>query len=310
MKDQAEKLRALARNIKQQVEEDIKKQSEIKPKNNKKKTVFNGSATRVIAITSGKGGVGKTNLTVNLALAIQAHGQRVMVLDADLGLANADVMMGVSPQFNLYHVLKGEKGIKDILTYGPQGIMLLAGGSGIQELANLPRKQIEGFINELGQLEGLADILIIDTGAGLNRNVMTFLLAADEVLLVCTPEPTSITDAYGLVKSLYQRQPESHVHLVVNRVEDIEEAEITANKLTTVAETFLQFSIRNLGFILDDPLVTKAVKSQEPFIIKYPKGSASGCVKKLALQLLEGYDRKPPSSGIKAFFSKVSKFFS
>jgi len=311
MRDQAEKLRILAQTLKQQVEDDLKKQSKILAVKPARKAVFGeDSTTRVIAVTSGKGGVGKTNFTVNLALALIARGQRVMVMDADLGLANADVLLGVAPQYNLYHVLKGEKTFKEIITYGPQGLMLIAGGSGIQEMANLPRKQIEGFITSLGDLDGMTDILIIDTGAGLNRNVMTFLLAADEVVVICTPEPPSITDAYGLVKSLYQRQPESNVHLVVNRVENAEEADITATKLTMVAEKFLQFPLGRLGFILDDPAVTRAVKSQEPFVLKYPKSIAANCIHQLAGQLLDQEEQQPPPSGVKAFFAKVSRFFS
>ncbi|MHB8170459.1 MAG: MinD/ParA family protein [Thermincolia bacterium] len=311
MRDQAEKLRILAQTLKQQVEEDIKKQAHIPPVRSNRGIIFGkNSNTRVIAVTSGKGGVGKTNFAVNMGLALAARGQRVMIMDADLGLANADVLLGVTPQYNLYHVLKGEKSIREIITYGPQGLMLIAGGSGIQEMANLPRKQIENFITGLGELEGMTDILIIDTGAGLNRNVLTFLLASDEVVVICTPEPTAITDAYGLVKSLYQRQPESHVHLVVNRVENAEEADITATKLTMVAERFLQFPIGRLGYILDDPSVTKAVKSQEPFLLKYPKSLAANCIHRLAGQLLEQGEEQQAPSGVKAFFAKVSKFFS
>lgn len=185
MRDQAEKLRILARTIKNQVESEIK---------------GNGKKTRIIAVTSGKGGVGKTNFTINFALSLMAYGQKVIVLDADLGLANIDVILGISPKYNLYHVLKGEKTIQEIIVPGPQGLQIIAGGSGIQELANLRRWQVEQFIAKLGELEGLADILIIDTAAGLSRNVMSFVLAADEVIVITTPEPTAITDAYGLVK--------------------------------------------------------------------------------------------------------------
>ncbi|GAB4257818.1 MinD/ParA family protein [Thermincola ferriacetica] len=159
-----------------------------------------GKKTRIIAVTSGKGGVGKTNFTINFALSLMAYGQKVIVLDADLGLANIDVILGISPKYNLYHVLKGEKTIQEIIVPGPQGLQIIAGGSGIQELANLRRWQVEQFIAKLGELEGLADILIIDTAAGLSRNVMSFVLAADEVIVITTPEPTAITDAYGLVK--------------------------------------------------------------------------------------------------------------
>ncbi|HEX3030696.1 MAG TPA: AAA family ATPase [Bacillota bacterium] len=235
MRDQAEKLRMLARALKSQVEDDIKNfadsqvvAAETKPK------------TRTFAVTSGKGGVGKTNITINLALALMKQGHRVIVLDADLGLANVDVVLGLKAQYNLSHLISGEKSIKDIITTSPSGLQVIAGGSGMQHLANLPRKKLQKFIKSLSELEGMADVLIIDTGAGLSRSVMSFVMAADEVIVIATPEPTSITDAYGMVKTLYNTRPESKVHLVINRVASAEEANETANKLTVVAQKFLQ----------------------------------------------------------------------
>ncbi len=292
MRDQAEKLRILARTIKHQVE------SEIKGSERK---------TRIIAVTSGKGGVGKTNFTINLALALMSYGQKVIVLDADLGLANIDVILGITPQHNLYHVLKGEKTIQEVITQGPNGLQIIAGGSGIQELANLRRWQVEQFIGKLNELEGLADILIIDTAAGLSRNVMSFVLAADEVVVITTPEPTAMTDAYGLVKAMTSKKKHGVVHLVVNKVENAQEADTTANKLSLVAEKFLQLNIGSLGFILDDPAVSKAVKLQEPFLLKYPKSPATGCIQRLAAQLMEQDYIEP--SGVKAFFNRLTKLF-
>lgn len=293
MRDQAEQLRVLARTLKHQVERDIKGKQK---------------RTRVIAVTSGKGGVGKTNFTVNFALALMSLGQRVIILDADLGLANIDVILGINPAFNLYHVLKGEKSIQDIITTGPQGIQLIAGGSGMQELANLRRWQVDQFIGKLEQLEGMADILIIDTAAGLSRNVMSFLQAADEVIVITTPEPTAITDAYGLVKAMTSKKNHGMVHLVVNKVENAQEADITASKFLIVAEKFLKLNICHLGFILDDPLVSKSVKSQEPFMLKYPQSSAAHCIQKLAAQLMD-QQYIPEPSGIKSFLGKIAKFF-
>lgn len=294
MQDQAEKLRTLARTIKDQVEAEIK---------------GNTKKTKVIAVTSGKGGVGKTNFTINLALALKSYGQKVIVLDADLGLANVDVVLGISPNFTLYNVLKGEKSIKEIITTGPEDLQIIAGGSGILELANLRKWQVDNFINKLGELEGLADILIIDTGAGLSRNVMSFVLAADEVILVTTPEPTAITDAYGLVKAMTVKKREGVVHLVVNKVESAEEADVVASKLTIVAERFLKLHLEMLGFIVDDILVSKAVKSQEPFLLKYPKAEATQCIYKLAAHLTnnEYFDKR--NNGVRSFFNKMAKIF-
>lgn len=294
MRDQAEKLRVLARTLKHRAECEIKGA----PKK-----------TRVITVTSGKGGVGKSNFTINFALALGALGQRVMILDADLGMANIDVILGITPSYNLYHVLKGQKTIQEVIVTGPQGLQVIAGGSGMQELANLRRWQIEQFIGKLEALEGLADILIIDTGAGLARNVMSFVLAADEVIVITTPEPTAITDAYGLVKTMSMKKKSGVVHLVVNKVENVQEANITASKFSIVAEKFLKLDIENLGFILDDPLVSKAVKSQEAFLLKYPKSSAAQCVKRLAAQLVTDQPSQPEPSGIKAFFGRISKLF-
>ncbi|PKM80860.1 MAG: ATP-binding protein [Firmicutes bacterium HGW-Firmicutes-14] len=293
MRDQAEKLRVLAKNLKHQVETEIKGIQK---------------RTRIIAVTSGKGGVGKTNFTINFALALMALGQRVIILDADLGLANIDVMLGINPKYNLYHVLKGEKSIQDIIVPGPEGLLIIAGGSGIQEMANLRRWQVEQFLGKLEELEGMADILIIDTSAGLSRNVMSFVLAADEVIVITIPEPTAIADAYGLVKAMTAKKKHGEVHLVVNKVENAQEADITANKLSIVAERFLKLNIGHLGFILDDPNVSKAVKSQAPFLLKYPKSSATVCVKKLAAHMLEK-EFNPEPSGVKAFFGKIAKLF-
>lgn len=293
MRDQAEKLRVLARTIKNQVESEIR---------------GGPRRTRIIAVTSGKGGVGKTNFTINFALALTDYGQKVMILDADLGLANIDVILGINPQFNLYHVLKGEKSIQEVITTGARGLQIIAGGSGIQEMANLRKWQVEQFVNRLEELEGLADILIIDTSAGLTKNVMSFVLAADEVIVITTPEPTAITDAYGLVKAMATRRKHGVINLVVNRVEDAEEADITASKFSVVAEKFLQLNIGHLGFILDDPLVSRAVKSQEPFYLKYPKSPAACCIQKLAAQLMQ-QGAYPEPGGIKGFFNKIVKMF-
>ncbi|MDA8210937.1 MAG: MinD/ParA family protein [Clostridia bacterium] len=311
MRDQAEKLRILARAIKSQVEADIKNGFSGSSPENELAEQPAAAKTRIFAVTSGKGGVGKTNFTINLALALMKLGQRVMVLDADLGLANVDVVLGLKTEHNLSHLINGEKNIKDIISLGPNGLQVLAGGSGMQELANLSRKRVQKFINSLSELEGMTDILIIDTGAGLARNVMSFVLAADEVIVICTPEPTAMTDAYGLVKTLYKQKPESKVHLVVNRVENAEEANETANKFTVVAQKFLQFPVATLGYVLDDPSVSKAVKTQEPFFLKYPKSNAAQCLERLASQLLNNNSGiQEPPAGVRGFLTKMIRFFS
>lgn len=293
MADQAEKLRLLAKNLMNQAEAEITGKT---------------SKTRVITITSGKGGVGKTNFSINIALALISYGYKVILLDADLGLANIDVVLGLSPTYNLFHVIKGEKNIKEVIAEGPQGLKIIAGGSGIQELANLRKGLIESFIKSLDGLEGEADFLLIDTGAGLARNVMRFVYAADEVILVTTPEPTAITDAYGLVKTMLARRKSGTVHLVVNQVASSQEADFTANKLLTVAEKFLKYKINKLGFVLSDPMVSKAVMNQEPFILKYPKSAASQCVFRLAARLTN-QETTGEETGVKGFFERMVRLF-
>lgn len=296
MKDQAEKLRLLAKSIKD------------KSENKKEPIIVKERKTRVITITSGKGGVGKTNFTINLALALASYGKKVMILDADLGLANIDVVLGIKAPYNLFHVLKGDKNIKDIIAPGPNGISIIAGGSGIQELANLPKRQIDKFINQLNNLEGMDDFLLIDTGAGLSRNVMSFVLAADEVIVVTTPEPTAITDAYGLIKTLTTKKNNGVVRLIINKVENTGEADITSGKLTAVAERFLKFKVDTLGYILEDNSVIKAVKSQVPFLIKYPNTSASKCIYSIAAKLTK-QEEKSAIGGIKGFFGRLAQMF-
>jgi flagellar biosynthesis protein FlhG len=173
-------------------------------------------AARTIAITSGKGGVGKTNFTTNLALLLAQTGQRIIVLDADLGLANLHVVLGVAPKFHLEHVIRGEKTLKEILYPAANGIQIIAGGTGIAELANLTNERRERFIDGLAELDSMADVILIDTGAGLSHNVLGFLFASDEVIVITTPEPTAIADAYATIKVVSRDNPDARIRLVVN----------------------------------------------------------------------------------------------
>ena len=196
-------------------------------------------SARVLTVTSGKGGVGKTNVTVNLAIALSEQGYRVVILDADFGLANIDVLFGIVPQHTLLDVVRNRKNILEILTDGPRNTRFISGGSGVEDLLKLDRQQIARFIDNMALLDKLADIIIVDTGAGLSDNVMSFIMAADEVLLVTTPEPTSITDAYALIKMVSNRDRTKRIRLVVNRAENSMEANDVLNKLVLVADRFL-----------------------------------------------------------------------
>jgi flagellar biosynthesis protein FlhG len=236
-----------------------------------------------IAISSGKGGVGKSNIVANLALLLGSRGKQVIVLDADLGMANLDVIFGVRPRYTLHHVVQGRKRLQEIVTSVTDKVKLLAGGSGISNLADIPDKVRHDILQTLGQLRQYADILMIDTGAGLCSNVIGFLQSADEVLLVSTPEPTSMADAYGVIKTLAgSAEKFPKVSVVVNRAASSMEAFGVSSRLTTVARQFLEVEVHYKGFILEDESVSRSVRSQKPFTQIYPDSKASLCLRKIA----------------------------
>ncbi len=263
---------------------------------------------RVIAVTSGKGGVDKTNITVNLAICLSRMGLKVGVLDGDLGLANVDIVLGITPEFNLGDVLYGQKRLGDIVVEGPEGLSVLAGGSGVYELANLSQWKLQRFINEIGELDQTLDILLIDTGAGISRNVMGFVLACDEAVVVTTPEVTSITDAYGVIKLLAAERPSAPVGVVVNMSRNEREAEKVLRSLNAVAEQFIRSEARAelLGFVPPDPAVRRAVHEQEPFAISYPRSAASQSVQSIAAKLA-GSDARRRTGGIGRLFRRMAE---
>jgi len=265
--------------------------------------------TRVITVTSGKGGVGKTNFSVNLALALREMNYNVLILDADLGLANIDVILGISTHHNLLHVINGEKSIHEIIYEGPRGLQIIPGGSGIQELANLKDYQVENFLASLSRLDGYADLLIIDTGAGISNSVLSFALAAEEVIVVTTTEPTAITDAYGLIKTLRQQMFGGKIEVVVNRASSVTDGNIVYEKLRVAASRFLNYHVEFLGVIREDPKVSRAVKEQQPFILGYPTTMASQDIYQLAASLTQSKYVIGPKKGIKSFFNRLSEYF-
>jgi len=267
--------------------------------------------SRVITVTSGKGGVGKTNFAVNLAIALRQLNKKVLVLDADLGLANVDVVVGCFPDYNLGHVISGEKRITEIITEGPGGIELIAGGSGLQELSDLSDVQLSRFINSLNELEGRADIILIDTGAGLSKRVLNFILAADEIIVVTTPEPTSVTDAYAIIKVIARENEARNrvVKLVVNKADNAYEAKRTADKLIGVSKQFLDINLEDLGYIFNDASMIKAVREQQPLLISYPKSKAAECIHRVAANLCQQPYIVTENTGVRSFFSKMIKLF-
>jgi len=241
---------------------------------------------RTFAVTSGKGGVGKTNVSANLSIAFAAKHQRVVTFDADIGLANLDVVLGTKSQYKLQHVLAREKTLQEVLEPGPGGIRYVAGGSGIESLVRMDGPDGEQFLMDLEQLENETDILLFDTGAGIDENVMTFLAAADEVLLVTTPDPASMTDAYATAKALLSRKPMASIKVIMNMVEDEAQARAIFAKLTSISQQFLGRPLSYGGSIRLDPKATVHIRQRRPFILADPDLAASKDVKAIAASLL------------------------
>ena len=246
--------------------------------------------SRVITVTSGKGGVGKSNLAVNIAIAMGRAGKRVIILDADFGLANIEVMLGIRPKYNLADLMFKGKQITDIITEGPENVSFISGGSGIQELTNLTKEQVINFSSKLEELDRRADVIIVDTGAGISGNVMEFVMSSAEVILVATPEPTSMTDAYALLKTL-DRQPEfarehCRIKLVANRVSNEKMGKELYEKLSLVAEKFLNLSLEYIGSVPTDMNINKAVMKQKPITIAFPMSPASRAIEEISKKVL------------------------
>ena len=302
MADQASRLRQLVGGS--PLPEDIREERGSSPQNRK---TANSDNVRVIAITSGKGGVGKTNLSVNLAIALRAAGLRVLLIDADLGMANVDVVLGSLSRTHLLNLLEEGVELEDVLVHGPYGVDYISGGSGIEKASDFSYEERQRLMQKLTGCGQIADVILVDTGAGLGKNVMEFILAADEVLLVTTPEPTALTDAYAVMKaySMYASAPS--LKLVVNRVYDESESREVVAKLQQTSERFLHLPLECLGYIFEDGSVTKAVRSQKPFMVTNPSGTASRCIKGLASGLLYG-SKMTVKRGWKGFLQQIFNF--
>jgi flagellar biosynthesis protein FlhG len=265
---------------------------------------------RVITVTSGKGGVGKSSVSVNLAIALSRLGKRVVILDADFGLANVEVMLGIRPTYNLADLMFRGKNLTDIITEGPENIGFISGGSGIQELTNLTRDQIVYLIQKLVELDEKADVIIIDTGAGITDSVLEFVAASSEVLLIATPEPTSITDAYALLKTLNRKTDvslrDTVIKMVANRIDTYEEGKELYDKLSLVVSKFLSIKLEYLGALPQDGSVSKAVMKQKPVITLYPSSHFSRTLTSFAGILCEDNSEDGESKkGIAQLFTNL-----
>lgn len=267
---------------------------------------LNASPPRVIAVTSGKGGVGKTNIVTNLAYSLARKGKKVLVLDADLNLANVDILLGLTPKFNLHHVLLGQKRLKDILITAPGGFQILPASSGIMELAELSEEQKLFFLSEISALGNIVDIMLIDTAAGINNNVIYFTLAAQEKVVVLTPEPTSLTDAYALIKILSTLHDVKRFRILVNSARTEKEAMAVFRQLTLVADRFLgSLSLDYLGFLPYDSKLPQSVRAQRLVVDMSPRSMVSGKFFELAEQLIQEKPDTHVDGNIKFFWKGI-----
>ncbi len=289
MEEQASELRALMGNGRNQ---DTKKSS---------------GGTRIIAVTSGKGGVGKSNISVNLAIAYAQIGKKVILVDADLGMANVNVLLNIVPHYNLMQVINKQKTMQQIILDTEYGIKFIASANGFSKIANLNVDELDYFAKQFCSLDN-ADIIIIDTGAGIAQNVLQFVSAADEIFVVTTPEPTAITDAYGMIKMITTEiiDRELNLKLLVNRVHSAEEGKRIADRIINIAGQFLNYKIDYLGFVYDDPVVSAGVLRQKPFIVMNPASRPSVCIKHLVnkIENTEVVENEGVASFLKRFLSR------
>ena len=267
-----------------------------------------GRRASVIAVTSGKGGVGKSNVAVNLAIQFASAGKAVVLLDADLGLANADVLCNVDLPSNLSHVIARRKELHEVLVEVPGGFKMIGGASGLARMADLSDDDRQRLVDALAELEQNYDVILIDTGAGISPNVLSFTRAADHVLIVTTPEPTAITDAYAVVKVLSRDGGERRVSLLVNQVRTQNEAKVVHGRIAQVAKQFLGVSVLDAGHVVSDEAVPQAVRRRVPFVIGSPRCAAAQCVAQLAMRLQQGVGGAAAGDNNAGFFTRMGRW--
>lgn len=292
MLDQAQKLRQLV-------------QQQNKDSNEQRESI---SKPKIITVTSGKGGVGKSNFVVNLSIALQKMGKKVLIFDADMGLGNDDVLMGFLPKYNVYDVIFSGKKIEEVLVEGPFGVKLLPGGTGVSKIEQMTDKQRDSFLAKLTCLEDL-DYIIMDTGAGVNRDVLGFISCCEELIVITTPEPTSLTDAYSLLKAVSHFKIRDNAKVIVNRTIESKEGESTFNKFNNAVSKFLNIDLQYLGYLSDDKKLVQAVRKQQPFLISYPNSDVAKDLNYIASKII-GLETDKKESSIQDFFKKIFNIFS
>lgn len=255
---------------------------------------------RVIAVTSGKGGVGKTNLSVNVGIALSQMGQRVVLMDADMGLANVDILLGVYPQFNLSHVLSGEKTLNEIMLQGPSGLRIIPGASGIQKMSELTSVEQAAVIHAFSEIDDI-DVLIVDTAAGISGSVVNFARACQEIIVVVCDEPTSLTDAYAFIKLLNRDYGLSHFHVITNMVQSVQQGHGLFQKLSKVTDRYLDVTLKFAGAVPYDEYLRKSVQKQQPVVMGFPRSKASLALKTIAARI-DSWPLKSQAGGYIEFF--------
>lgn len=264
------------------------------------------SRAKVLAITSGKGGVGKTNIAANLAICMAASQKRVLLLDADLSLGNLDVIMNFNSKYNISHIFDGQKSINDIIHNGPEGLEIICGASGLEEMANLSEFQRHRLLNDLSKLQDDRDTIVIDTAAGISWSVVGFCLAADHVLVVTTPEAAAMTDAYAMIKVLVGKNFAGQISLIVNNADTVKEGKNTYEQMSKVVRRFLNIPIYDGGVLLKDERLLSAIRMRKPVVLAYPKAQITSSLMALAVKLDNGSAVQDDTEG---FFKKVVDWF-
>lgn len=264
--------------------------------------------TKVIAVVSGKGGVGKSNFSLNFALQLSKIGKKVLLFDLDIGMANVDILLGVSSKYSIVDMIDRDLSILDIIEEGPEGLSFIAGGSGLTTSFQLNPRKLARFLQQLEKINGRYDYFIFDMGAGATKDSLQFILASHQIFVVTTPEPTSVTDAYAMIKYIQMKDRVIPISLVVNRAETTTEGMKTFDNLKLVTEQFLQKQIDLIGVIPNDPLVLKAVKTQKPFILMKPESKPSKAVKEIVSDFI-GENNSPEQPALGSFIHKFKTFF-
>lgn len=263
-----------------------------------------GKQARVITVTSGKGGVGKSSVALNVAIALSRKGQRVLIIDSDFGFSNIDVMLGVSTKHDLLDVIKSGMDIRDIIEQGLEGVQFISGGSGVYEMTQLNADQLMRIVNNLKNLEDVADTIIFDTSAGVSENMLRLIYASHETLLVTTPEPTAVVDAYALIKIISEQGKSAGVSLIINKVSSPAEAASVMDCLVRISEKNVDMRIDRLGSIVRDTCMSKAIRMQVPMLVSFPNCAASANIDDIAARLIHAPEKQPEKHGFRNFLER------